>query len=92
MVVLAHNVHHGFAEIDLVLRDSSGVIRFVEVKAYTPGIVHPLERMNEARRRKARKAALLYLGRSGENPEASVAFDLIWMKPSGEIEYFPDLF
>ncbi len=92
MTTLAHNVHLRFAEVDLVMRSIDGVIRFVEVKAYTPGLVHPLERITTDRQRKMRKVALLWLGRSGENPETAVAFDLVWMKPLGEIEYFPDLF
>jgi putative endonuclease len=78
-VLLAHNFHAGFAEIDLITRDESGVLHFVEVRAWqTDSLKHPLESLDARKRERMRRAAAVFL-RSCNAKEGSdsVSFDLL---------------
>lgn len=83
-VLLAHNFHTGFAEIDLITRDKAGVLHFVEVRAWqTDSLKHPLESLNAKKRHRMRRAAQVFLAsRNAKEGGDSVSFDLIMVTPS----------
>lgn len=89
--ILAHNFHAGFAEIDLVARDSEQTIHFIEVKAYASE-THPLETFTKQKIERMKMAAGRFLAELSEREgQSSVTFDLIWVKED-EIEFYPGIF
>lgn len=77
-VALASNFHAGFAEIDLITKDETGMLHFVEVRAWQKsGLKHPLESLDPRKQNRMRIAAELFLqGRNAKEGHDSVSFDL----------------
>lgn len=75
---LAANYHAGFAEIDLITKDASGTLHFVEVRAWQKGgLKHPLESLDARKQNRMRQAAALFLQeRNAKEGRDSVSFDL----------------
>ena len=84
-----------FGELDLVARDPSGTILFVEVKLRGEGsIALPREFVDGRKQARIRAAAALWLSRYA--PDAPARFDVaeIYASESGElrVEYLEDAF
>ncbi|MBR3641314.1 MAG: YraN family protein, partial [Oscillibacter sp.] len=64
-----------FGELDLVARDKAGTVCFVEVKLRAEvSIALPREFVTEAKRRRLRATALMYLQQNA--PDATARFDV----------------
>ena len=68
-VLLDHNYHAGFCEIDLITLDENFTIHFSEVKNWQSANIlqHPLEAFNKKRIGKLRDAAQKFIIDSNEN-------------------------
>ena len=88
--LLAHNFHTGFAEIDLITRDESGILHFVEVRAWQKdGLKHPLESIDARKRERMRSACEVFLrSRNAKEGGDSVSFDLALAGDSGVEVHF----
>ena len=84
-----------YGELDLIARDPSGIICFVEVKLRKRGgIASGREAVDGRKRERLRKAASLWL--SERDPDALTRFDVAEIRadPDGyfRLEYLPDAF
>ena len=84
-----------YGELDLIARDPSGIICFVEVKLRKRGgIASGREAVDGRKRERLRKAAALWL--SERDPDALTRFDVAEIRadPDGyfRLEYLPDAF
>lgn len=75
--ILDRNWRHRVGELDLVVRDAGGVVRFVEVRTRTgSGFGSPAESVTGDKLTRLRRLATLWLG---EHPQGGclVAFDVV---------------
>ena len=83
-----------YGELDLIARDSSGMVHFVEVKLRKRGGVPGREAVDARKRERLRKAALCWLSENA--PDAVARFDVaeIQADPDGlfRLDYIPDAF
>ena len=84
-----------YGELDLIARDPSGILCFVEVKLRKRGgIASGREAVDGRKRERLRKAAALWL--SERNPDALTRFDVAEIRadPDGffRLDYLPDAF
>ena len=84
-----------YGELDLIARDPSGILCFVEVKLRKRGgIASGREAVDGRKRERLRKAAALWL--SERNPDALTRFDVAEIRadPNGffRLDYLPDAF
>lgn len=84
-----------YGELDLIAREASGIICFVEVKLRKrSGIASGREAVDGRKRERLRKAAALWL--SERDPDALTRFDVAEIRadPNGffRLEYLPDAF
>ena len=92
--ILARQWRCRYGELDLIARDSFGVIRFVEVKLRKRGGIAGREAVDAKKRERLRKTALCWL--SENDPDAVTRFDVAEIRadPDGlfRLNYISDAF
>ena len=93
--VLARQWRCRFGELDLVVRDPSGTVCFVEVKLRGSGAIGlPREFVDGRKQEKLRRAALAYLSETGQ-ADVPARFDVAEVYESGgglRVKYLEDAF
>lgn len=80
-VLLEHNYHTRYGELDLILQEGDGTLVLCEVKTRSPRSQSaPAEAVDAAKRRRLVLAAALYLQRTGQS-DAPVRFDIAEVTP-----------
>ncbi len=106
-ILLRHNYHTGYAEIDLLtLEPARAVLHVVEVKAWAGDMVHPTESFLTKKKRDGLRRAVLSFMSELENDagvtrliaehglhadELDISFDLAWLR-GDSVEWFSELF
>ena len=92
--ILARQWRCRYGELDLIARDPSSIVHFVEVKLRKRGGVSGREAVDARKRERLRKAALCWL--SENDPDAAARFDVAEVRadPDGffRLDYIPDAF
>lgn len=92
--ILARQWRCRYGELDLIARDPSGAVRFVEVKLRKRGGIPGREAVDARKRERLRKTALWWL--SENDPDAVARFDVAEVRadPDGlfKLDYIPDAF